>query len=249
MAPREVFYGRLGRLILGDAREILREIPSGSVDAIITDPPWGMNLDQYDDFGVFLEVLPEIYRILKSNSWLVFFIGTKRVLDLHPLREYFDYKWMISCVYLKASTSRNPLGSQVQHTPIMVFAKGRPKVHHKRGDVIMGEELPFVDGSPGEQQFKPTSAVAALLSMFTGEGDMVLDPFAGYGSIPLVCELFNRRWIAIEIDPVKYEIAKRIVAERRPRSVRELKKALQQTRPGDGPKRPVRTLLDWGTRG
>jgi len=82
--------------------------------------------------------------------------------------------------------------------------------------------------------------------MFTKEGDLVLDPFAGYGSIPLVCELFNRRWIGIEIDPVKFEIAKRIIAERRPRSVKELKKALQKTSPADGPKKPVKTLLDWG---
>jgi len=92
--------------------------------------------------------------------------------------------------------------------------------------------------------------VAALLSMFTKEGDLVLDPFAGYGSVPLVCELFNRRWVAVEVDPVKFEVARRIIAERRPRSVRELrKKVLQPAQPADGPKRLVRTLLDWGSSG
>jgi DNA modification methylase len=59
--------------------------------------------------------------------------------------------------------------------------------------------------------------------MFTREGDLVLDPFAGYGSIPLVCELFNRRWVGVEIDPVKYEVAKRVLTDRRVRSIPRLR--------------------------
>jgi len=250
MAPREVFTTSLGRLVLGDAREVLREIPSGSVDTIITDPPWGVGFDEYDDFDVFLEVSPELYRVLKKDAWLVFFFTPKRIYDLVPLLRYFEYRWMIPYVFWAFGTaSRNPLGSQASYSIVMVFAKGKPRVRVARRDIIVSDELPIVEGNIKEPQFKPTYVVASLLSMFTGEGDMVLDPFAGYGSIPLVCELFGRRWIGIEIDPVKYEIAKRIVAERRPRSIRELKKRIQQARPGDGPKRPVRTLLDWAGRG
>ena len=78
-------------------------------------------------------------------------------------------------------------------------------------------------------QFKPTYTTSALLTMFTKEGDVVLDPFAGYGSIPLVCELFNRKWIAIEIDPTKYAVAGRIIREKRVTSIKKLKKELEES--------------------
>ena len=42
-------------LRLGDCLEVLREIPSQSVDAVITDPPYGVNF-KYDGFVDSLEV-------------------------------------------------------------------------------------------------------------------------------------------------------------------------------------------------
>jgi DNA modification methylase len=66
--------------------------------------------------------------------------------------------------------------------------------------------------------------------MFTREGDLVLDPFAGYGSIPLVCELFGRKWIAVEVDPVKYQVAKRIIETRRVPDIRRLKEEIAGSR-------------------
>jgi predicted RNA methylase len=66
----------------------------------------------------------------------------------------------------------------------------------------------------------------ARLDMFTKPGDLVLDPFAGYGSIPLVAELFGRRWIGIEIDPVKFEVAKQIISRRRVVDIKKLKETL-----------------------
>jgi DNA modification methylase len=66
--------------------------------------------------------------------------------------------------------------------------------------------------------------------MFTKFGDLVLDPFAGYGSILLVCELFNRRWIGVEVDPIKFEIAKQILTEKKVIDIKELKERLSRSR-------------------
>jgi len=250
VASGNVFHTRLGRLILGDAREVLKTLPSNSVDAIITDPPWGVGFDEYDDLNAFLEAAPELYRVLKPDSWLVFFFTPKRIYDIDPIRRYFNYRWMLTYIFWAfGSRSRNPLGSQAAYSIVMVFAKGEPKVKVARKDVIVSDELPIVEGNVKEPQFKPTYVVASLLTMFTREGDLVLDPFAGYGSIPLVCELFNRRWIAVEIDPVKYEIAKTIIASRRVVDISKLKKKLEGQHPaprqdGQGNK-AARTLLDF----
>jgi DNA modification methylase len=218
------FKTGLGTYVLGDAREVLRRLPPNSVDAVITDPPWGVGFDEYDDFSVFLQVRDELYRVMKPDSWLVFFFTPKRIYDLVPYLQRFSYRWMIPYVFAGFGTvSRNPLGTQSSYSIVMVFSKGEPKVVTKRKDVIFSDELPVVEGNIREPQFKPTFTVSVLLTMFTREGDLVLDPFAGYGSIPLVCELFGRRWVAVEVDPVKYEVARRVLTERRVRDISRLR--------------------------
>ena len=214
-----------GLFILGDARDVLKRIPTASIDAIITDPPWGVGFDDYDNFEVFLDVRDELYRVLKSNSWLVFYFTPKRIYDIAPYTKLFEYRWMMPYLFESYGTvSRNPLGGQAGYSIIMVFSKGKPRARLPRVDVLHADELPIVVEKVREPQFKPTYTTSVLLTMFTKEGDLVLDPFAGYGSIPLVCELFNRRWIAIEVDPVKYEVAEKIITSKRVTSIKRLVK-------------------------
>jgi DNA modification methylase len=219
-----------GIYILGDAREVLKLVPSNSIDAIVTDPPWGVEFDEYDNFGVFLQVRDELYRVLKNDSWLVFYFTPKRIYDITSYTQLFEYRWMMPYLFESYGTvSRNPLGGQAGYSIVMVFAKGKPKVRFPRIDILYADELPVVVEKVREPQFKPTYTTSVLLTMFTGEGDIVLDPFAGYGSIPLVCELFNRRWVAVEIDPIKYAVAERIIREKRVISIKKLKKELEES--------------------
>lgn len=228
-AYRKKSVTKYGVFYLGDAQEVLKTLPTESVDAVITDPPWGVGFDKYDNFNALLEVRDELYRIMKRDSWLVFFFTPKRIFDLVPLLEKFTYKWMIPYLFFGyGSLSRNPLGSQASYSVIMVFCKGNPKIKVKRKDVLIADELPIVVENIREPQFKPTYTVATLLTMFTKENDVVLDPFAEYGSIPLVCELFARKWIAIEIDPLKYEIAEKIIREKKVFNIAKLKKKLMK---------------------
>jgi len=239
------FETNLGRLYLGDARELIKAVPSVSVDAVITDPPWGVGFDEYDNFEVFLDILPELYRVMKPNSWLVMFFAPKRIFDLVPVTKYFEYKWMIPYVFWAFGTSsRNPLGSQSTYSIILVFAKGKPKVRVKRKDLIISDELPILEENFEEPQFKPTYTVSVLINMFTKEGDLVLDPFTGHGSIPLVCELFNRKWIGFEIDPVKFEVAKKIIGDRKVYNIAKLKERIKGNIKTETPKQDISQMKD-----
>jgi site-specific DNA-methyltransferase (adenine-specific) len=203
-------------------------LPDGCADAVITDPPWGVFKDDpYDDFKAFLDARDELHRVMKRDSWLVFFFSIPRIFELQPYTLRFSFKWLIPYLFFGYGTgSRTALGTEATYGAIMVFAKGNPKVAAQRKDIIVADELPVVKERVREPQFKPTFVVSALLMTFTREGDLVLDPFAGYGSIPLVCELFNRRWLAFEIDPLKFKVAERIVKERRVPNIARLKKEL-----------------------
>jgi DNA modification methylase len=223
------FTGERGVYVHGDARELLKRVPSNSVDAVITDPPWGVGLDEHDDLRAFLDSRDELYRVMKPNSWLVFFFGVKRIFDLAPLLERFTYVWML--VYFTtgyATISKNPLGTQAAYSVVFVFAKGKPKIALPHKDAIFADELPIVEDKVMEPQFKPTATVATLLNMFTREGDLVLDPFAGYGAVPLICELYNRRWIAFELDEVKYRVAEKVIQRKRVPNIKKLKEEIKR---------------------
>jgi len=213
------FSTELGQFLLGDSRKLIKELPSASVDVILTDPPFGLRMDEYDDPEVFFELEDEMWRVLKPNSWLVFYYATKKLPEAFRLKR-FRYVWQICCLFFgPKSVTKCSLGDQLYQI-VLVFAKGKPKVTNRRSDVIYGEILPSISFKIKDPQFKPTLANAMLLQMFSKEGDLILDPFAGFGSIPLTCEVMGRRWIAFEIDPLKFEVSHKFVVERRPVSVR-----------------------------
>lgn len=222
----DCFRGVYGFMCNGDARELIRMLPDGSVDHVVTDPPYGVGYDDFDDSGVFFELEPEMYRVAGRDSWLVFFYPIKKILDASRIR-MFEYVWTL--VYLFSMTwsmTWTRLGANSLYSIVMVFKKGNPKTQVKRRDVIFSYELPVVVESPRSGVFKPTGVVSELLIMFTKPGDIVLDPFAGYGTIPLVCELSERRWVAFEIDREKYLVAREILKNRRVERINKIRERL-----------------------
>jgi site-specific DNA-methyltransferase (adenine-specific) len=53
-----------------------------------------------------------------------------------------------------------------------------------------------------EANHLPAKLVQRCIELATRTGDVVLDPFAGAGTVPSVCEQTGRRWIAVEIESV-----------------------------------------------
>jgi DNA modification methylase len=58
----------------GDCREVLPTLEAGSVDAIVTDPPYGQSNESYDR-GVPPEVWRECYRVASQDAILLSFAG------------------------------------------------------------------------------------------------------------------------------------------------------------------------------
>lgn len=52
---------------------------------------------------------------------------------------------------------------------------------------------------------KPTQLYEMLLSYYTKEGDLILDPFAGSQSLRIACHKLQRRYIGFELDKGYYE--------------------------------------------
>ena len=58
-------------LMHGDCLEWMKEIPDGSVDAIITDPPYGTTACKWDSVIPMAPMWEQLKRIIKPNGAIV----------------------------------------------------------------------------------------------------------------------------------------------------------------------------------
>jgi len=82
-------------LILGDCLEKMALIPDGSVDAIITDPPYGTTACKWDSVIPFEPMWDQLKRIIKPNGAIVLFGSqpfTSALIMSNP--KMFKYCWV-----------------------------------------------------------------------------------------------------------------------------------------------------------
>lgn len=108
----------------GDCLELMKEIPTGSIDMILCDLPYGTTRNKWDSLIPLDRLWEEYERIIKSNGSIVLFAQTPfdKVLGCSNLK-LLKYEWIwekeMGTGFLNANYA--PLKS---HENILVFSKG-----------------------------------------------------------------------------------------------------------------------------
>lgn len=212
------------KLIHGDSLTVLRQMEPESVDAIITDPPYGINYVSptgariQNDTAPFIWFLYDAFRVLKPGSsgrgtlvcftrWDVqqVFIDAIRLVGFIVKSEV---------IWDKIQHGMGDLKSQFapSHENIIFAVKGKFSFPgHRPKDLITHRKL------PGSQMIHPTEKpvplLADLITAVTKPGDLILDPFAGSGSTLVAAKKTGRRFTGIELDDVHYAKAQRRIEE------------------------------------
>jgi DNA modification methylase len=203
------------QLHLGDCLEVMRSMPDKSVDAVITDPPYGIDKQHFGinraneawknppvlgateniqwDKRLPNENFDELFRV--SNNQVVF--GGNYYADiLSPTNS-----WIIWNKKVTGNYSPCELAWTSYKKPMRYFEylwNGYKKQHP-------------------EERFHPTQKPLALMKWvietYTNEGDTILDPFMGSGTTGVACVQTGRNFIGIEIDPTYFAIAERRIKE------------------------------------
>jgi len=196
----------------GDARELAKAIPDESVDLIFTDPVY----QNIDDYRWLAETAA---RVLKPDSACLAWGNMGMMKEyLRIMNSGLTFRWPLTFKLMRILNGRmayHRIDFGFSHiTPCLWFDKGSVKLSRCIHADLDSQYMPKDAGSHGW-----TKAMVPLLHWlpaFVQIDAVILDPFTGGGTVPAVCKMLGRHWLAFEIDPDTAERARERVRMTQP---------------------------------
>lgn len=207
----------------GDCLELMKGIPDESVDMVLTDPPYGIafqsghrasryekikgdqSLDWLDD------LVEEIFRVSKNNTAHYMFCSFHHVdIFKQAIQKRFKVKNIIT--WVKNNTSMGDLkGDFASKTEFIIFfQKGRRLINDKRDSNVFEYNKTRNELHPTQ---KPVDMTEYMLSKFSNDGNVILDPFMGSGTTGVACVNTGRSFIGMELEEKYFKIAEQRINE------------------------------------
>lgn len=197
-------------LYQGDCLEILPHL--GKVDAVVTDPPYGISLvpqrgktesiandGRGEAMLLWADTLEALRPVLKDNTAHIFWTRWSEVWTKELLESHMTVK---SCLVWVKNNFGIGYYTRPQHEFAWYCHFGKPP----RPDAPVSDvwTVPRVQ-APVHSCEKPQRLLEMCLELVGGED--VLDPFMGSGTTGVACAKLGRRFIGIELEPKYFDIA------------------------------------------
>jgi len=193
-------------LHLGDCLEVMRGMPDKSVDAVITDPPYG---------------IADIWKGGSSHGWGVASLATpkRNGWDIKPDKQFFDEILRIANKvviwggnYFELPVSR---GWLVWSKPERNFTLSEAELAWTNVPMPI-RVIDYRRSDPDREH--PTQKPVGVMKFSIDklklpDGATILDPFMGSGTTGVACVQTGRNFIGIEIDPDYFAIAERRIKD------------------------------------
>lgn len=200
-------------VLQGDCIEVMADMPSESVDFILTDPPYlcryrdrsGRTVANDDNPRWLKPAFAEAYRLLKPDALCVSFYGWQQADLFIDAWRAAGFRIAGHLVFTKSYASSRRFVA-TRHECAYVLAKGNPRLPLNP----IGDVLPWqYTGNRLHPTEKPVAVLKPLIETFCHSGGLVLDPFCGSGSTLAAAAECGRSCVGIELDPVHHATASR----------------------------------------
>jgi DNA modification methylase len=199
-------------LYLGDCLQILPTL--GTVDAVVTDPPFNMSTSQngtkHEFFADminssywFAEVLKNMSSLLPEHGTIWQFMNWKTLPAIMKAASNIDHKIQSVLVWNKKLCGPEMRGLRPTYELVSLLFTGAAKLKNRSLSDIWTE--PWKSSKPYHPAEKPVALIERIITETTG--DTILDPFMGSGTTGVACVRLDRRFIGIEINEKYFEIA------------------------------------------
>ena len=211
-------------VITGDCLDVMRTLAPGSVDAIVTDPPYNYG-KKYGDGGndemepeVFKAWLEERFRAaatLLRDGGSVYFTCSTQMMSTCEAWDFLRFRqWLI---WHRPNLVNVHARSDWKQTWEPIYYGGKGSFRARMG--VFPDSAVFTVATPqtnfAEGRFhvcqRPVKLIRLILARM--DGDLILDPFCGSGTTGVACVLEGRDFLGIERTEAYVAIARRRIAE------------------------------------
>lgn len=199
----------MSKIIHGDSFKLLGTLADQSVEAIITDPPFGLTNSQIQTLHT------EFCRIAKGTI----------IVFAPPENQWLASQADQICFWNKPISTKNTTKSYSRFVEmIFIFTtyneiEGKWNInrHWSQYQNIFTDSIE-ANKAIKHPHIKPSSLIQRLIENHTDVGDTVLDPFCGSGTIPLVSRSLRRRYLGVELDPEYFALTCKRLQQTRKKS-------------------------------
>jgi site-specific DNA-methyltransferase (adenine-specific) len=225
-------------LYQGDALDLLSRIPPGSVDLIVTDPPFAIDFQaqrlNYNRTGGhvmegYREIPPEeyaaftrewvghAYQALAPTGSIYLFSGWNRLRDVLTALDEAGFVTLNHLIwkYQFGVFTRRKFVTSHYH---ILYAVKNPKeytfhkIDHYPEDVwVINRE--YWKGRKKTPTKLPSALVRKILEYSSNPGDLVLDPFLGSGTVAAVSHEMGRHFLGFEIVEEYFNFARERIGQ------------------------------------
>tara|TARA_Y100000310_G_scaffold241651_1_gene245688 strand:+ start:2592 stop:3164 length:573 start_codon:yes stop_codon:yes gene_type:complete len=173
-----------------DGLKFLKQIPTNFVNLVLTDPPY--DLDDSTKKAIHKQFL----RVCKGS---VIVFSPPENQWIQPADEYL--------FWVRPSITKYTIRGYSRFVE-MVFVYGKSKIWNcnKHWSNYTNVFMDIVDDAKQHPHRKPISLITRLLLNHSNPGNIVLDVFAGSGTVLEVAKLYKRRYVGCEHDPAYFRL-------------------------------------------
>ncbi len=208
----------------GDCVELIKALPSNSIDCVITDAPFGIpnlegnrgeqqiytsvlkptdNLDTHQVAAIMARLIPELHRVMKDGGHLWMFFGWEVYKSTVAVMSNVGFDVVgFPIIWKKNKITVSFKGYEPAPCYEQIILAHRGKRSRRLVETFKSViEFDAISDTIRTHPFeKPSMLLEFLISQSTYAGETILDPFAGTASTLRVAAQMGRSAIGFELD-------------------------------------------------